>query len=163
MGLLRLALRRLFAQRSLAATMVATFAFTGGVLVAAPIYAAGAEQAIVYGYVEHAPPLIRDLTATFTTPPSFDIAGADTKVRGLLRGMPVASVAFQERSSVFSVRSAEGSGRAALIYRDGLIPGIALTDGAYPASPTDVLLPQSIASGLRVGPGDAISVTYDVP
>ncbi|MEA2581339.1 MAG: putative transport system permease protein [Actinomycetota bacterium] len=163
MGLVLLAVRRLVAQRALAATMVATFAFTGGVLVAAPIYAAGAEQAIVFGYVERAPALSRDLITTLTTPPGFDIGGADAQLRALLSPIAVERLAFQERSSTFTATSSRGSVPASLAYRDGLISRVGLTDGRYPVADDEVLLPQSIASALGVGPEGSFTVRYSSP
>jgi hypothetical protein len=145
MGLLRLAVRRLVAQRSLTAMMIVAFGFTGGVLVSGPVYAAGAEQAVVFGYLDRANPLAKDVIVTTLTPPGFDIERAGQGLRGALRPFPVARVVFQEASNPVRVAVAGGSTLASVAYRDGVFDQVAVVQGHVPGADDEVLLPEVTA------------------
>jgi hypothetical protein len=159
MGLLRLAVRRLVAQRSLTAMMIVAFGFTGGVLVSGPVYAAGAEQAVVFGYLDRANPLAKDVIVTTLTPPGFDIERAGQGLRGALRPFPVARVVFQEASNPVRVAVAGGSTLASVAYRDGVFDQVAVVQGHVPGADDEVLLPEVTASTLLVGPGSLLRLT----
>ena len=75
-GHLRLAARRAIAQRFLTAATVCALAFSVGVLATGPIFAAGAEQAIVFGYMRSASPLTKDTFVSLLTWPGFDRSNA---------------------------------------------------------------------------------------
>jgi hypothetical protein len=159
MELLRLAVRRLVAQRSLAAMMVVAFAFTAGVLVAGPVYSAGAEQAVVFGSIQRASPLAKDVIVDLLSPPGFDAARAGVGLRGALRPLPISRVVFQEASNPIRVTVAGGSSLAPLAYRDGVIGQVAVVQGRAPSADDEVLLPESTAASLLVGPGARLSLT----
>ena len=75
-GHLGLAARRAIAQRFLTAATVCALAFSVGVLATGPIFAAGAEQAIVFGYMRSASPLTKDTFVSLLTWPGFDRSNA---------------------------------------------------------------------------------------
>jgi hypothetical protein len=156
MDLLLLAARRLFAQRSVSAMMVVTFGLTGGVLVASPVYAAGAQQAVVAGYLDRASPLSEDVIADVTVPTGFNIPAATAQFRSLLGSLPVSRVIFQETSGDIQVRSSSATAIAPVGYRDGVFSEVQLAGGKYPRASDEVLFPQSLATQLGIEPDQLI-------
>jgi len=139
--------------------MVLAFGFTGGVLVSGPVYAAGAEQAVVSGYLDRANPLAEDVIVTTLTPPGFDVERAGQGLRGALRPLPVARVVFQEASNPVRVTVTGGSTLAPIAYRDGVLDQVAVVQGHAPAGDDEVLLPEGTAATLLVGPGSLLRLT----
>jgi hypothetical protein len=160
MELLLLALRRLVAQLLLTIAMVAALAFAVGVLVAGPIYADGAERAIVFGYMERASPLAKDIMVQLLTPPGFNEAQALHELRAVTSPLPISRLVSQEESGVARATTARGTALAPLAYRDGLLSQVPLVQGQEPAGPDEVLVPQTLATGLGAGPGTRITLSY---
>jgi hypothetical protein len=155
-----LALRRLAAQPLMTASMVATMAFTGGVLVAVPIYAAGAHQAIVFGYMARTSPLDKDLLISLLTPPGFDLQHTTARIRSLLAPLPISRTVIQEASAILNASGPLGSAPVRIAYRDGGLRDVFLVEGRAPANADDVLVPESVAETLGARAGSRISLRY---
>src|SRR5262252_4872453 len=97
-GHLGLAVRRAIAQRFLTAATVCALAFSVGVLAAGPVYAAGAEQAIVYAYMRSANPLTKDTFVSLLTWPGFEMSHASQLVRSGLAPLRISQLTLQEES-----------------------------------------------------------------
>jgi hypothetical protein len=160
-GHLALAARRAIAQRFLTAATVCALAFSVGVLATGPIFAAGAEQAIVYGYMRSASPLTKDTFVSLLTWPGFDLSNASQRVRSGLAPLHVSQLAFQEVSGNSVVALGRRSGVAPIAYRDGLFRDLPLVQGRDPSSPDEVLVPQPLAAALGIAPGARISLSQD--
>src|SRR5215468_3588843 len=125
-GHLGLAARRAIAQRFLTAATVCALAFSVGVLATGPIFAAGAEQAIVYGYMRSASALTKDTFVSLLTWPGFDLPNASQRVRSGLAPLHISQLAFQEVSGNSVVSLGRRSGAARIAYRDGLFRDLPL-------------------------------------
>jgi hypothetical protein len=160
-GHLGLAVRRALAQRFLAAATVCALAFSVGVLAAGPIYAAGAEQAIVYAYMRSANPLTKDSFVSLLTWPGFDLLNASRLVRSGLAPLHVSQLILQEESGNSIVSLGGRSAEAPIAYRDGLFRKLPLVEGRDPSKPGEVLVPQPLAAALGLAPGSRISLSHN--
>jgi hypothetical protein len=160
-GHLGLAARRAIAQRFLTLATVCALAFSVGVLASGPIFAAGAGQAIVYGYMRGASPLTKDTFVSLLTWPGFDLSNASRRVRSGLAPLRVSHLAFQEVSGNSVVSLGRRSSAAPIAYRDGLFRELTLLQGRDPSSPDEVLVPQPLAAALGIAPGARISLSQD--
>jgi len=160
-GHLGLAVRRAIAQRFLTAATVCALAFSVGVLAAGPIYAAGAEQAIVYAYMRSANPLTKDTFVSLLTWPGFDMARASQRVRSGLAPLHTSQLILQEESGNSIVSLGHRSAEAPVAYRDGLFQKLPLVGGRYPSKPDQVLVPQPLAAALGLAPGSRISLSHN--
>ena len=160
-GHLGLAVRRAIAQRFLAAATVCALAFSVGVLAAGPIYAAGAEQAIVYADMRSANPLAKDTFVSLLTWPGFDLSSASHLVHSGFASLHISRVTLQEESGNAIVTLGHRSAEAALAYRDGLFRKLPLVEGRDPSMPGEVLVPQPLAAALGLAPGSRISLSHN--
>jgi len=160
-GHLGLAARRAIAQRFLTAATVCALAFSVGVLATGPIFAAGAEQAIVFGYMRSASPLTKDTFVSLLTWPGFDRSNASQRVRSGLAPLRISQLTFQEVSGNSVVSLGRRSGVAPIAYRDGLFRDLPLVQGRDPSTPDEVLVPQPLAAALGIAPGARISLSQD--
>jgi len=160
-GHLGLAARRAIAQRFLTAATACALAFSVGVLAAGPIYAAGAEQAIVYAYMGSVNPLTKDTFVSLLTWPGFDLPNASQRVRSGLAPLHVAQLTLQEESGNSVVSLGRRSGVAPIAYRDGLFRKLPLVEGRNPSKPDEVLVPQPLAAALGLAPGARISLSHN--
>src|SRR5690348_2130268 len=92
-GHLGLAASRAIAQRFLTVATISALAFSVGVLATGPIFAAGAGQAIVYGYMRGASPLAKDTFVSLLTWPGFDLSNASRRVRSGLAPLHISQLA----------------------------------------------------------------------
>lgn len=161
MGHLGLAVRRAVAQRFLTAATVCALAFSVGVLAAGPIYAAGAEQAIVYASMRSANPLTKDTFVSLLTWPGFDLLDASRLVRSGLAPLHISQWTLQEESGNSIVSLGHRSAEAPIAYRDGLFRKLPLVEGRDPSKPDEVLVPQSLAAALGLAPGSHISLSHN--
>ena len=161
MGHLGLAVRRAIAQRFLTVATVCALAFSVGVLAAGPIYAAGAVQAIVYGYMRGANPLTKDTVVSLLTWPGFDLQNASQLVRFRLAPLHISQLNLQEESGNSIVALGHRSADAPIAYRDGLFQELPLVEGQDPAKPDEVLVPQPLAAALGLAPGSRISLSHN--
>jgi hypothetical protein len=160
-GHLGLAARRAIAQRFLTTATVCALAFSVAVLATGPIFAAGAEQAIVYGYMRGASPLTKDTVVSLLSWPGFNLSTASQRVRSGLAPLHVSELAFQEVSGNSVVSMGRRSGVARIAYRDGLLRKLPLVEGRDPSNPDEVLVPQPLAAALGLAPGDRISLSHN--
>jgi FtsX-like permease family len=160
-GHLGLAARRAVAQRFLTAATVCALAFSVGVLATGPIFAAGAEQAIVFGYMRSASPLAKDSIVSLLTWPGFDLSNASRRVRSGLAPLRISQLTLQEASGNSVVSLGRRSAVAPVAYRDGLFREVTLLQGRDPSTPDEVLVPQGLAAALGIAPGAHISLGQD--
>jgi len=158
---LGLAARRAIAQRFLTAATVCALAFSVGVLAAGPIFASGAEQAIVFAYMRSASALTKDTFVSLLTWPGFDRANATQLVRSGLAPLRVSHLALQEVSGNALITLGRRSIVAPIAYRDGLVRELPLVRGRDPSTPNEVLVPQRLAGKLGIGPGARITLSYN--
>jgi hypothetical protein len=147
-GHLRLAARRAIAQRFLTAATVCALAFSVGVLVTGPIFAAGAEQAVVYGYMRSASPLAKDTFVSLLTWPDFDMSDASQRLRSGLAPLHISKLTLQELSGNSVVSLGHRSAAARIAYRQGLFRELLVVQGRDPSTPDEVLVPQPLAAAL---------------
>src|SRR5215211_1078444 len=127
MGILSLIVRRLAAQRLLAAGLLVTMAFTIGVLVAGPIYADGSGRAIIEGTVAQALVDARNVRLAAQAGPSFDLDQANAAVDAEARDLPLARVIRQGATGAISVAPETGSPwTAQLAFREGAFDHLAV-------------------------------------
>ena len=88
MATLRFLLKRFFAQRLLGLAIVVTLAFTIGVLVAGPIYADAAREAILSSATSTAPVTVGNVRFLMYGNPSFDYATADAELEDAVSEQP---------------------------------------------------------------------------
>ncbi|MEO8291959.1 MAG: ABC transporter permease [Actinomycetota bacterium] len=153
MGTLRFLLKRFLAQRMLGLAVVVTLAFSVGVLVAGPIYADAAREAILSSSLSSADVTV--VNTRFIAPggPDFDLGGADRAVRAATAPLPLAPIVLQGRAPIVLV---PGGGRPTYatnaIFRDGAeghLPGFkGEAPGSGQAAITATL---ARALGLRIG------------
>ena len=160
-GHLRLAARRAIAQRFLTAATVCALAFSVGVLATGPIFAAGAEQAIVYGYMRSASPLTKDTIVSLLTWPGFDLSNASQRLRSGLAPLHISQLTRQEVSGNSVVSLGRHSAVARIAYRHGLFRELLVIQGRDPSTPDEVLVPQPLAAALGIAPGARISLSQD--
>ena len=159
MGHLALAARRAIAQRFLTAATICALAFSVGVLTTGPIYAAGGEQAIVFGYMRGASPLAKDTLVSLLTWPGFDFSKAERRVRSGLAPLHISQLTLQEESGNSIVSLGRRSAMAPIAYRSGLFRKLPLVQGRDPVAPDEVLVPQPLAAALGIAAGARISLS----
>jgi FtsX-like permease family len=160
-GHLALVVKRALAQRFLTAATVCGLAFSVGVLAAGPIYAAGAEQAIVYASMRSASPLTKDTFVSLLTWPGFDPSHAARLIRSGLAPLRISQLTLQEVSGKSVVSLGRRSAFAPIAYRQGLFRDLPLIQGRDPATPDEVLVSQPLAAALGIAPGARISLSYN--
>jgi hypothetical protein len=161
MGHFGLAARRAFAQRFLTVAAVCALAFSVGVLTAGPVFAAGAEQAIVFGYMRSASPLSKDTSVNLLTWPGFDLSNASRLVRSGLAPLHVSHLTLQEVSGNCVISAGSRSAVRPIAYRSGLLRELPVVEGRDPSSPDEVVVPQPLAADLSISPGDRISLGHN--
>jgi hypothetical protein len=160
-GHLALAARRAIAQRFLTAATICALAFSVGVLTTGPIYAAGGQRAIVFGYMRGASALAKDTFVSLLTWPGFDFAKADLRVRSGLAPLHISQLTLQEESGNSVVSLGRRSAMAPMAYRSGLFRKLPLVQGRDPVAPDEVLVPQPLAAALGIAPGARISLSQN--
>jgi hypothetical protein len=130
--------------------------FSVGVLAAGPIFAAGAQRAIVFAYLQRSSPLARYMSVTLLARGGFDVSRATYEVRSLLSPLHLSEFLFQEASGSIDIASGAASTSAPIAFRDGLFSELPLVDGSTPIGTGQVVVPQSMAATLGVKPGSQI-------
>src|ERR1700745_3424988 len=143
------------------AATVCALAFSVGVLATGPIFAAGAEQAIVFGYMRSANPLAKDTFVSLLTWPGFDLPSTAQRVRSGLAPLRISRLSLQEVSGNSVVSLGRRSGVAPIAYRDGLLRELPLGEGRDPTAADEVLVPQQLAAALGIAPGARISISQN--
>jgi len=157
MATLRFLLKRFFAQRLLGLAIVVTLAFTIGVLVAGPIYADAAREAILSSATSTAPVTVGNIRFLTYGNPSFDYATADADLEDAVSELPVDEVVPQGRGTVRLV----GADPAAplsltVMFRDGATEHLPYR-GEPPVAPGEIALPGGVARLLGVDFGETVT------
>jgi ABC-type lipoprotein release transport system permease subunit len=157
MATLRFLLKRFFAQRLLGLAIVVTLGFTIGVLVAGPIYADAAREAILSSATSTAPVTVGNVRFLTYGNPSFDYATADAELEDGVSELPVDEVVPQGRGTVRLV----GVDPAAplsltVMFRDGATEHLPYR-GEPPGGPGEIALPGGIARLLGVDFGETVT------
>src|SRR5918992_1687633 len=158
MATLGFVLKRLAAQRLLALALVITLGFTIGVLVAGPIYADAAREAILSSEVLVQPVTVKSVRFRTDGGSGFVWDEADRTIEGALSDVPAELIRRQGLVTV-GLSSAEGTSVSLpLVFRDGADQEVDLR-GAFPEGPDEVALPRGIARRLRADLGDVLTLT----
>lgn len=152
MATLRFLLKRFVAQRLLGLAVVVTLAFSIGVLVAGPIYADAAREAILSSALRDENVTVTNARIQVYGPPTFDRDGTDAAIRETTRGLPVDTIVDQ---GVATVRLGSEDGPSVpLLFRTGAEDHLGLRGQA--PGPSQIALPLGAAPGIDIG--DAIDV-----
>ena len=100
MATLRFLLKRFVAQRLLGLAVVVTLAFSVGVLVAGPIYADAAREAILSSELASAAPTVKNARLQVFGDDSFDWQAADQVITDRIDSLPVQSIVRQGLGTV---------------------------------------------------------------
>jgi len=117
MAMLRFVLRRFAAQRLLGAAVVVTLAFSVGVLVAGPVYANAAREAILSSTLGDSSVTVANARLQVFAGEGFDWAGTDQAIESQVARLPVSRIVSQ---GIATVRIGGPDGPSVpLLYRDG--------------------------------------------
>jgi hypothetical protein len=153
-GTLRTVVKRFTAQRLLGLAVVVTLAFCVGVMVAGPIYANGAREAISSSAVASAAVTVREARLALYGDERFEWVSADAGIRDALGGLPVEQVIPQ---GLATVRLGGPDGPSVpLLFRDGAGEHLAI-EGEPPA-PGEVLVQAGTAEAAGISVGDRVLV-----
>jgi hypothetical protein len=157
MATLRFLLKRFLAQRLLGLAIVVTLGFTIGVLVAGPIYADAAREAILSSALGTAPVTVTNVRVLTYGPPDYDYARADTTLRETVSALPVGEIVPQGRGTLRLV-GAEGSQPLSLtiLFRDGATEHLPYR-GEPPQGSGEIALPAGVARLLGVDVGETVT------
>ena len=134
-------LKRFIAQRLLGLAIVVTLGFTIGVLVAGPIYADAAREAILGSEVAIANVTVKNVRFTQYGNPDFPYADADASIADATRAIPLARLVRQGRGTVrLAARDAEPISITAL-FRSGAVDRLPYR-GTPPTAADEVALPR---------------------
>jgi hypothetical protein len=118
MATLRFLLKRFVAQRLLGLAVVVTLAFSVGVLVAGPIYASAAREAILGSQIAGAAVTVKNARFQVYGDREFDVAAADAAIRDETASLPLDVVV---RQGLTEVRIVSATGPSVpLLARDGI-------------------------------------------
>ena len=154
MATLRFLLKRFVAQRLLGLAVVVTLAFSVGVLVAGPIYADAAREAILSSELAGAPPTVRNARLQVFGDQDFDWAAADEVITERTDSLPLERLVRQ------------GLGTVRLLSPDGLSVPLLAREGAQdhlefrgePPPADGILLHAGMARTLGVRRGDRVAI-----
>ena len=157
MATLRFLLKRFFAQRLLGLAIVVTLGFTIGVLVAGPIYADAAREAILSSATSTAPVTVGNVRFLTYGDPSFDYSAADAELEDAVSELPVDEVVPQGRGTV-RLLGADPTAPLSLtvVFRDGATEHLPYR-GEPPVGPDEIALPGGVARLLGVDLGETVT------
>jgi hypothetical protein len=151
-------LKRFVAQRLLGLAIVVTLAFTIGVLVAGPIYADAAREAILGSEVTTANVTVRNVRFTEYGDPGYPFADADASVNVAMRDVPLASLVRQGRGTVRLATPEDADPLSmSVLFRSGAFDHVQL-NGEEPTGPEDIALPTSVAKPRGISVGDTVTM-----
>ncbi len=153
MATLRFLLKRLAAQRLMALAVIVTLAFSIGVLVAGPLYAAAAREAILSSTLTTSSVTSRNARLAVYAGDGFDRDSAQAAVERASEQLPIDVVVPQAQAVV---RLEETGVSVPLLYREGAFDHMELK-GA-PPGPSEVVIRDSTAQGLGARLGDPVAV-----
>lgn len=151
-------LKRFVAQRLLGLAIVVTLGFTIGVLVAGPIYADAAREAILQSEVATANVTVANVRFTNYGNPDFAYADADAELEDATRALPLDSLVRQGRGTVRLVARAGADPLSiTVLFRSGAVQHVPY-QGEPPRAADEIALPSSVARLLRIHPGDEVTL-----
>jgi ABC-type lipoprotein release transport system permease subunit len=150
-------LKRFVAQRLLGVAIVVTLGFTIGVLVAGPIYADAAREAILQSEVATANVTVKNVRFTQYGDPAFAYHQADSELTRAVGSLPLASLIRQGRGTVRLAVGNQDPVSITVLFRSGATAHVPY-HGEPPTAADEVALPSSIARVLRVGTGDRVTL-----
>ncbi|HEX5938564.1 MAG TPA: FtsX-like permease family protein [Actinomycetota bacterium] len=154
MATLRFLLKRFAAQRLLGLAVVITLAFSVGVLVAGPIYADAAREAIFASQLTGAAPTVRNARFQVFGDDTFDWTTADDAITDRLDTLPTERVV---RQGLGTVRLGSEQGPSSpLLAREGIEQHLEIE--GEPPSGDGIVLHAGVAELLGVEPGDDLGV-----
>jgi hypothetical protein len=154
MATLRFLWKRFVAQRLLGLAVVVTLAFSVGVLVAGPIYADAAREAILSSELAGAAPTVRNARFQVFGDQSFDWAAADEVVTDRIDSLPLDSIV---RQALGTVRLGSPAGPSVpILAREGIEEHLEIR--GEPPTEEGILLHEGMARLLRVRRGDPMDV-----
>ena len=156
MGTVRFLLKRFVAQRMLGLAVVVTLAFSVGVLVAGPIYADAAREAIFSSSFSTANVTVVDTRLILPGGPDIDFGSVDGAVRQVVSSLPFSRVVAQARGPiVLGPDGEEPSYTTNAIFRDGAEDHLPDFKGEAPGN-REVAIPATLARTFGVRIGDTI-------
>ena len=157
MATLRFLLKRFFAQRLLGLAIVVTLGFTIGVLVAGPIYADAAREAILSSAVSTAPVTVKNVRFLTYGNPAYDYETANATLEDEVSSLPVGEIVPQGRGTVRLVGADPNAPLSlTVLFRDGAADHLPFR-GEPPRGPREIALPSGIARLLGVDLGDSVT------
>jgi ABC-type lipoprotein release transport system permease subunit len=157
MATLRFLLKRFFAQRLLGLAIVVTLGFTIGVLVAGPIYADAAREAILSSATSTAPVTVGNVRFLTYGNPSFDYATADAELEDAVSELPIDEVVPQGRGTVRLLGTDPNAPLSlTVMFRDGATEHLPYR-GEPPVGPSEIALPGGVARLLGVDLGETVT------
>ena len=153
MATLRFLLKRFAAQRLLGLAVVVTLAFSVGVLVAGPIYADAAREAILSSQLAGAAPTVRNARLQVFGDETFDWAAADQAITDRTESLPVQRIVRQGLGTV-RLGSTDGPS-VAILAREGFEEHLEIR-GEEPGE-DEVVLHAGVAQLLGVHAGDRLA------
>ena len=157
MATLRFLLKRFFAQRLLGLAIVVTLGFTIGVLVAGPIYADAAREAILSSAVSTAPVTVKNVRFLTYGNPAYDYETANATLEDEVSSLPVGEIVPQGRGTVRLVGADPNAPLSlTVMFRDGATDHLSFR-GEHPQGPGEIALPGGIARLLGVDIGETVT------
>jgi hypothetical protein len=150
-------LKRFIAQRLLGLAIVVTLGFTIGVLVAGPIYADAAREAILGSEVAIANVTVKNVRFTQYGDPDFPYADADASVADATGSIALARLVRQGRGTVRLAAEDAEPISITVLFRSGAVDRLPYR-GTPPSAADEVALPTSIARALRIQAGDEVAL-----
>ena len=154
MATLRFLLKRFAAQRLLGLAVVVTLAFSVGVLVAGPIYADAAREAIFASQLTGAAPTVKNARFQVFGDDAFDWPAADEAITDRIESLPIDSIVRQGLGTV-RLGSEEGPS-SPLLAREGIEEHLEIA--GEPPSGDEIVLHAGVAELLGVEPGAQLDV-----
>ena len=148
-------LKRFVAQRLLGLAIVVTLGFTIGVLVAGPIYADAAREAITSSAIKTAPVTVKNVRFSVYGDAKFAWGQADSAIEQASAGLPLGQVVRQGRSET-RLELGDVSISLPLLFRDGAADHLTGFKGDPPVGAGQVALPQGVARLFDVKVGDTL-------
>jgi putative ABC transport system permease protein len=154
MATLRFLLKRFFAQRLLGLAVVTTLAFSVGVLVAGPIYADAAREAILSSEVTGAAVTVKNARLQIFGDAAFDWPAADRQVTDAVSELPVRTIV---RQGLATVRlGTTGGPSVPILSREGIEAHLDIR--GEPPGDDGIVLYAATARSLDVRPGDPLAI-----
>ncbi len=154
MATLRFLLKRFAAQRLLGLAVIVTLAFSVGVLVAGPIYANAAREAIFSSTLSAAGVTVANARYQVFGDEDFDWANADAAVDGALTGVPTTTIVSQGLSTV-RLGDTEGPSLP-VFFREGAAEHLQIRGEAPSAD--EIAMPSSTAQTAGLQLGDPVTI-----